>query len=66
MYNAKRYFKLVKTLQANKTLAGKVKQVQELKIKGKVTEVVNNLNFDLATHLFIMGNYSDLMNIEIK
>lgn len=53
-------------MQENKELAGKVKTVQELKINSSVVDAVNSLNFDLATHLFIMANYTDLMNIEIK
>ena len=60
------YFKLIKTLQADKELARKVKLVQNLEIKNEVVDSVNSLNFDLTTHLFIMANYSDLMNIEIK
>lgn len=66
MVNRNRYFKLIKTLQENKELAGKVKKVQNLNINGSVVDSVNSLNFDLATHLFIMANYSDLMNIDIK
>jgi hypothetical protein len=66
MVNRNRYFKLIKTLQENKELAGKVKEVQMLNIKGSVVESVNNLKFDFATHLFIMANYSDLMNIKIN
>ena len=66
MVNRDRYFKLIKALQVNKDLARDVKKVQELKIKTGVVDAVNSLNFDIGTHLFIMGNYSDLMNIKIK
>lgn len=66
MVNRNRYFKLIKALRDNKKLARDVKKVQELEIKGGVINSVNSLNLDFGTHLFIMGNYSDLMNIEIK
>ena len=66
MVNSQRYFKLIKILQNNKQLAKDVKKVQQLNIKSNVVDVVNSLNFDLATHLFIMANYSDLMNIKIN
>ena len=61
-----RLFKLTKTLSENRDLALKVKKVQNLKIEGSVVDCVNDLNFDLSTHLFIMANYTDLMNIKIR
>ena len=61
-----RLFKLTKTLRENRDLALKVKKVQNLKIEGSVVDCVNDLNFDLSTHLFIMANYTDLMNIKIR
>ena len=66
MVNRNRYFKLIKALQNNKELARDVKKVQELEIKGGVIKSVNSLKLDFGTHLFIMGNYSDLMNIKIN
>ncbi len=65
MVNRDRYFKLTKALRENKELARNVKKVQDLEINGNVVDCVNSLKLDLATHLFIMGNYSDLMNIKI-
>tara|TARA_R110002124_G_C8688552_1_gene492818 strand:+ start:447 stop:647 length:201 start_codon:yes stop_codon:yes gene_type:complete len=66
MVNRDRYFKLIKALRDNKELARNVKRVQELEIEGGVVDSVNSLNLEFGTHLFIMGNYSDLMNIKIE
>ena len=66
MVNRDRYFKLIKALRDNKELARDVKKVQALQIKKDVVDAVNSLNLDFGTHMFIMGNYSDLMNIKIK
>ena len=62
----KRYIKLIEILRKDKKLAECVMKVQKLDLKKNITEGVNALNFDFATHLFIMGNYSDLMNIKIE
>tara|TARA_R110000782_G_C14657533_1_gene397482 strand:+ start:222 stop:416 length:195 start_codon:yes stop_codon:yes gene_type:complete len=60
-----RTLKLIKALREDEELARCVRKVKDSNFKVNVTENVNNLNFDFRTHLFIMANYTELMNIKL-
>lgn len=68
MTTIERKMKLVKTLRENKKLAELVKKIQILNSdrKNNITEIIQGLDLPLNYHLFIMGNFSDLMSISIK
>ncbi len=58
--------KLISCLNKNHDLKKAVILIQKLNLKKDITETISLLNFPLGIHLFIMGNYSDLMSIKFE
>lgn len=58
--------KLVNSLNNHPELKRAVVLIQKLNLKTDITETISSLNFPLGMHLFIMGNYSDLMSINFN
>ena len=67
MMNFERKQKLLKILKSNgnlSTLCCKIKELTALKSNEEVETIIKSLNLPLREHLFILGNYSDLMSFE--
>ena len=67
--NINRKLALVKILRSNPNLSElclKIKQLTEHKESIEIEQIIKSLNLPLKEHLFVLGNYSDLMSLNYE
>lgn len=69
MTDLNKQLKLIETLNKNPTLCEIVRKLQTLYLdmtNQEIEEVIKEMDLPFNLHLFVMGNFSDLMRIKFE